>query len=397
MDQQRFDIWLRAFESNSAESGPAALSRLFGIPPEVAAGLLRALPRVVRREAPVLQAQRIVAALESIGGHAEMVACALRPVPVVIVGKATEDAPVHEESALPANGTLRLGTQELAAFGMSAWGAAMADTLVEPPRAREVTVREVEAPAVVSVPAAAPAMPWQSLAIAPALAAPVARTTPLTSAPPAARTVPLSAPPPALAHAAPAFAQRNELELAPLDLSPIEHNALRAPLLPNDALPATASSFVVTRDLRAWMDAGSPAAAAPAIAAVNAAVEIERVSLAPLAGTTNLSLALEAPRQPRLLTALPAEDALAPVAETLRRPSARAMEPRRAPTSSVAPPALKLDAKRVLESVRAPLQIAKRAQTGDWRSALSGHPQAGFAFVLSATTLGFWLIELSVR
>jgi hypothetical protein len=311
MATQRFDIWLHAFATNSEEPGPVAMSRLFGIPPQVAEGLLNALPRVVRRDAEVLQAQRIVAALESIGGRADMVACPLRPAPVLIIGQSSgEPAREGQDAAsfapLGSSETLMLGTQELAAFGFSAQQQAstpsISDTVLEP-RAREVTVREVEAPS---------ASPWQSL----------------------------------------------------------------------PGAPPSSPSFVVTRDLRAWIDTGVP---------LDASAEPARLSLVPIASSAVLDL--EERLQVRLLTALPADHALPPIAETLRRPNARAFEPKRHP-SSTAPAAPKLEAKRLLESVRAPLQSARG---GAWPSVLTGHPALGFWLVLASVTFAFWLLAVAVR
>ena len=66
-----FDIWLHGFAAETREAPHHALSRVFGISRPAAEALLATLPRVVRRDASAAQAERIVQALEAIGGRAD--------------------------------------------------------------------------------------------------------------------------------------------------------------------------------------------------------------------------------------------------------------------------------------------------------------------------------------
>lgn len=129
-----FDIWLHGFAPETREAPARALHRVFGIPEQAALALLATLPRVVKRDASASQAERLVQALESIGGRAEAVPTRVVPAPVMIVGHApsapadtlVQHAPhaphawaaaAHAAPGAPSSAqTLQLGTQELAAY-----------------------------------------------------------------------------------------------------------------------------------------------------------------------------------------------------------------------------------------------------------------------------------------
>jgi len=163
--ERDFDIWLHGFAAETREAPPLALSRVFGIPQPAAEALLATLPRVIRRDASAEQAERIVQALESIGGQAEAVPTRVVPAPVLLVGthtpakqetivrhgprSAERRSPEQREQSVLGGvrrgSTLRLGTQELEAFfkppappaavqaGPAPWLADLHDTLIQPP------------------------------------------------------------------------------------------------------------------------------------------------------------------------------------------------------------------------------------------------------------------------
>lgn len=135
MTQRAFDIWLHGFPRTAREAPPLAISRVFGIPVEAAEALVASLPRVVKRDASETQAERLVHALEAIGGLAEAVPTRVVPAPVLVVGTQPIQRPetlvrhaprgtAREHPVLgraSASGeTIRLGTQEVAAFHASA-------------------------------------------------------------------------------------------------------------------------------------------------------------------------------------------------------------------------------------------------------------------------------------
>jgi len=68
-----FDVRLDGFDEGAQEPPVAALCRLFGLSREVSAELVAGLPRVVKRDVDHDLAQRIVAALHGVGGHAVIV------------------------------------------------------------------------------------------------------------------------------------------------------------------------------------------------------------------------------------------------------------------------------------------------------------------------------------
>jgi hypothetical protein len=131
--QRDFDIWLHGFPRETREAPPLAISRVFGIPVQAAEALVATLPRVVKRDASLDQAERLVYALESIGGVAEAIPTRVVPAPVLVVG--TQPLYVRAETLVrhaPRSGTqreqplldgaassgetLKLGTHELAAY-----------------------------------------------------------------------------------------------------------------------------------------------------------------------------------------------------------------------------------------------------------------------------------------
>lgn len=133
MTQRDFDIWLHGFPRETREAPPLAISRVFGIPVQAAEALVATLPRVVKRDASHDQAERLVHALESIGGVAEAIPTRVVPAPVLVVG--TQPLHVRAEtlvrhaprsgaqreqpalaSAASSGETLKLGTHELAAY-----------------------------------------------------------------------------------------------------------------------------------------------------------------------------------------------------------------------------------------------------------------------------------------
>ena len=159
MTEQDFDIWLHGFAPDKTREAPQhALCRVFGIPQPAAEALLASLPRVVKRDATLAQAERIVQALESIGGNAEAVPTKIAVAPVVLVGQpASAPSATLVRHARPSAqrevitvgstrgsaDTVRLGTQELAAYfaaeprvaaaaAMTYAAGAPHDTLVEP-------------------------------------------------------------------------------------------------------------------------------------------------------------------------------------------------------------------------------------------------------------------------
>lgn len=134
--QRAFDIWLHGFPRDAPEAPPLAISRVFGIPVQAAEALVATLPRVVKRDASEKQAERLVYALQAIGGVAEAVPTRVVPAPVLVVGtqpvqpraetlvrhaprSAAREHPVLG-SAAGSGETIRLGTQEIAAFHLSA-------------------------------------------------------------------------------------------------------------------------------------------------------------------------------------------------------------------------------------------------------------------------------------
>lgn len=148
MTERAFDIWLHGFPRDTREAPPVAISRVFGIPVQAAEALIATLPRVVKRDASENQAERLVYALEAIGGVAEAIPTRVVPAPVLVVGThpvqprsetlvrhAPHNAAGREHPLLGSRGggaTIKLGTQELAAYHT----ASPDDTLVdrEPPR-----------------------------------------------------------------------------------------------------------------------------------------------------------------------------------------------------------------------------------------------------------------------
>jgi len=134
--QRAFDVWLHGFPRDTREAPPLAISRVFGIPVQAAEALVATLPRVVKRDATETQAERLVHALEAIGGVAEAVPTRVVAAPVLVVGtlpvqpraetlvrhaprSAAREHPVLGSSA-GSGETIRLGTQEVAAFHLSA-------------------------------------------------------------------------------------------------------------------------------------------------------------------------------------------------------------------------------------------------------------------------------------
>jgi hypothetical protein len=162
--ERDFDIWLHGFAPETREEPPRALCRVFGIPHPAAEALLASLPRIVKRDATLAQAERIVQALEAIGGHAEAVPTKIVVAPVVLVGQPligqaitapqativrhaapnVQRAPITASSTTGSAETVRLGTQELAAYFAplvqhapgphppDVYSGAPHDTLVEP-------------------------------------------------------------------------------------------------------------------------------------------------------------------------------------------------------------------------------------------------------------------------
>jgi hypothetical protein len=129
--ERDFDIWLHGFAPQTREEPQRALCRVFGIPHPAAEALLASLPRIVKRDASLAQAERIVQALEAIGGQAEAVPTKIVVAPVLLVGKPVaapqativrhaapnvQRAPITASSTTGSAETVRLGTQELAAY-----------------------------------------------------------------------------------------------------------------------------------------------------------------------------------------------------------------------------------------------------------------------------------------
>lgn len=227
MTDRDFDIWLHGFAPETREEPQRALCRVFGIPHPAAEALLASLPRIVKRDATLAQAERIVQALEAIGGHAEAVPTKIVVAPVVLVGQplvgqaitapqATivrhavpnlQRAPITASSTTGSAETVRLGTQELAAYFApleqhvpaplphDAYSGAPHDTLVEPtpswaePQAQPAprwADLELSAPDDLPVPVAAAvvAPPQPVLEIAPAMAPTIAAATAVATAAP---------------------------------------------------------------------------------------------------------------------------------------------------------------------------------------------------------------------
>lgn len=80
---ERFDIYLRGF--TGSEPAELGLQRAFGIDRKRAAELVRALPRVVKRDVPSDQAARYERALASLGADFELRRSPIRPQPMISV------------------------------------------------------------------------------------------------------------------------------------------------------------------------------------------------------------------------------------------------------------------------------------------------------------------------
>jgi hypothetical protein len=198
--QRDFDIWLHGFPRETREAPPLAISRVFGIPVQAAEALVATLPRVVKRDASPDQAERLVYALESIGGVAEAIPTRVVPAPVLVVGTqpahlkpetlvrhaprsgALREHPVLD-SAASGSETLKVGTHELAAYHagavVAAYGLATAApesspllgspdaTLVDsqPPRWDDAELARADQGAVLAQPE--PRGRWDDLELAP--------------------------------------------------------------------------------------------------------------------------------------------------------------------------------------------------------------------------------------
>jgi hypothetical protein len=235
--QRDFDIWLHGFARATREAPPHAISRVFGIPIHAAEALVATLPRVVKRDASADQAERLVHALESIGGVAEAIPTRVVPAPVLVVG--TQPAHLKPEtivrhaprsgaqreqpvlaSAASSGETLKIGTHELAAYHPALVGGPDA-TLVdpEPPRWSDAELARVHPTAALA--AGEPRGRWDDIELAP----PDELATPISLSPIALTPVALS---PASPGSEPARVWKDPMALPPRD-QPLRSAGMRTP------------------------------------------------------------------------------------------------------------------------------------------------------------------------
>lgn len=269
MTERDFDIWLHGFARATRETPALAISRVFRIPVPAAEALVATLPRVVKRDASADQAERLVHALEAIGGVAEAIPTRVVPAPVLVVGTQPIRRPetlvrhapradaqrAHPILDSPAGGgeTLKLGTHELAAYRE---GGVLPAQLFDGTGAHDVPLGG----AIATRPVASPddtlvdPIPPRFDAPAPAAVALAFEAAPAPEvAPPRWASLQHdSAHPTALQGSADARGHWDDIELAPPEqLPPI---SLAPPPVKNDLLGNTASNVELHRDPHEWLE-----------------------------------------------------------------------------------------------------------------------------------------------
>lgn len=224
----RFDVMLYDFAHVAPDAAAERLSRVFGIPLQTAAPLVASLPRMVTRGAAITDAQRIVDALTAIGARAEIFASQSQPAP----------APTPP-TARRTSETVKLGTQDLEAFGLTAWPPPAHTPSTHHIRVPPSAAGSAPTPTPISIPIPAPANVQLTAAVVhrafeldstpgPALelaSVPVPRmpsTRPIAPTHAASRVELADAP-------APADAWRASLRLPPLMAAAVVPAGLRAP------------------------------------------------------------------------------------------------------------------------------------------------------------------------
>lgn len=229
MSGKGYAVRLHAIDGDSAATAQA-LSRVFGIDIQTAAQVLQSLPRIVKHDASQEDAERIAAALQTIGARVEVFAKPLQPVRVMIVGT---PQPASRQPPAPAN------TQILEAGQSPAipWGGLDLESLT-PKTARVQSAR----------------LPPMASAAPDPRPEPVRADAPLELAPVSARA-PVRPP----AHAL----ERVQL---PAQVVARDHSPL-----PNDPPPSAAG----TRDRFTLPDDPPPSAAVPAVRPASARLHVK--------------------------------------------------------------------------------------------------------------------------
>jgi hypothetical protein len=342
MTQRVFDIWLHGFPRNTREAPSIAISRVFGIPVQAAEALVTTLPRVVKRDASELQAERLVHALEAIGGVAEAVPTRVVPAPVLIVGtqplqprpetlvrhaqrSAPRELPVLS-SASRSGETIRLGTQEVAAFHLAQ--SSPDATLVDPVPPRWLELEATRA-TVSEAPPPEPRGRWDDLELAP----------PGPSEPP--------------------------ISLAPPPGSPLQSTN-------------TAGSLEITRDAHSWLQkvGQGPIELTPLSSHPPPASDSSWLTLTPHPAGIGEPVGWRNPM------ALPPRDA--PLRSVGMRPAVD--RSRFARSRSQHPPSMRPAAPHPESSLGAALAAIGR---GELRAASNAFPALAFAIVLAGITLAF--------
>jgi hypothetical protein len=86
-----YDLYLRGFAPNAAETSELGLLRVFGLPAEPARELLRSLPRVVKRRIPASELERYLQALSELGADYELRRSLIRPARTLLVEGEDDD------------------------------------------------------------------------------------------------------------------------------------------------------------------------------------------------------------------------------------------------------------------------------------------------------------------
>jgi hypothetical protein len=364
--QRAFDVWLHGFPRNTREAPSIAISRVFAIPVQAAEALVATLPRVVKRDASESQAERLVHALEAIGGVAEAVPTRVVPAPVLVVGTqpvqpraetlvrhASRSAQREHAVLGHASGsgeTIKLGTQEVAAFHLS---ALLANQVLEaaPPQAAEPLLQPMaqsspDATLVDPVPPRWPELEGTRATVAEAPPPePRGRWDDLELAPPGPSEAPIS--------------------LAPPPGSPLESTN-------------TAGSLEITRDAHSWLQkvGQGPIELTPLSSHPPPASDSSWLTLTPHPAGISEPPGWKNPM------ALPPRDA------PLRSVGMRAAVERSrfARSRSQPPPSMRPVATQQQSSVGAALAAIGR---GDLRAASNASPAFAFAIVLAGITLAF--------
>lgn len=392
MTQRDFDVWLHGFPHQAREAPPLALSRVFGIPMQAAEALVSTLPRVVKRDATAEQAERLVHALEAIGGHAEAVPTRVVSAPVLVVG--TQPAAPRPETIVrhaPRAGaarphamllesagtseTLRLGTQEIEAFRLAALlpspelevaGRAASDRASDPPlapRARpDATLVDPEPPK------------WSDLELANVHAAAAAAAAAVAAAP-------------LVLAAAPAAAAEPRNHWDDLELQPPSESNPPISLAPppgrfSRSLHGDASELELTRNAHEWIEkvGQAPIPLTPLSSRPPPAADTSWITLTP---RPMGELSSNSPPTWKNPMALPPEGVpLRSLGMRLPSERARVARPRSQHPPSLIPGAAAPPAPSLGDAFG---QLAR----GDFGGAVRASPTLAFALVLFGVTLVF--------